>query len=93
MPASLMFRDASSRDVFLTIARFADISLGFDPTFREAPVTVDLRNASLEDALSAVADATRTFFRVTAPQHGRSSSPTRRPSAASTRKKSSGRST
>ena len=68
MPASLVFRDASSRDVFLAIARFANISLIFDPTFRDAPLTVDLRNASLEDALNAVAGATRTFFRVTAPK-------------------------
>ena len=68
MPASLTFRDASSRDVFTAIARFADISLIFDPTFRDAPVTVDLRNASLDDALSTVAGATRTFFRVTAPK-------------------------
>src|SRR4029077_15544044 len=34
-------------------------------TFRETPITIDLRNASLDSALSAVADATRTFFRVT----------------------------
>ena len=68
MPTSLTFRDASSRDVFVAIARFADISLTFDPAFREAPMTVDLRNASLEDALNAVAGATRTFFRVTAPK-------------------------
>jgi general secretion pathway protein D len=67
MPGSLVFRDASSRDVFLAIARFANISLGFDPTFREAPVTVDLRNATLDSALSQVADATRTFFQVTGP--------------------------
>src|SRR5207237_411971 len=32
------------------------------------PITVDLRNASLEDALNTVAGATRTFFRVTAPK-------------------------
>jgi len=68
MPTSLIFRDASSREVFLAIARFADISLTFDPTFREVPLTVDLRNASLEDALNAVSAATRTFFRVTAPR-------------------------
>ena len=68
MPASLVFRDASSRDVFQTIAKFANIGLGFDTAFREAPVTIDLRNASLEDALSSVADQTRTFFRVTAPR-------------------------
>jgi general secretion pathway protein D len=67
MPASLTFRDASSRDVFMTIARFANISLIFDTAFREAQVSVDLRNASLEDALNTVAGATRTFFRVTAP--------------------------
>ena len=66
MPDSLTFRDASSRLVFLTIARLSGISLGFDATFRETPITIDLRNASLETALSAVADATRTFFRVTA---------------------------
>jgi general secretion pathway protein D len=68
MPASLSFRDASSRDVFMAIARFAGISLIFDSTFRESPVTVDLRNASLDDALTTVSGATRTFFRVTSPQ-------------------------
>src|SRR3989442_14173556 len=41
MPDSLSFRDASSRDVFTAIARFAGISLIFDPTFRETPITVD----------------------------------------------------
>ena len=68
MPTTVMFRDASSRDVFLYIARYADLSLSFDPTFRESPVTIDLRNASLEDALNAVAGTARAFFRVTAPR-------------------------
>jgi general secretion pathway protein D len=68
MPASLVFRDASSRDVFVTMARIADISLVFDPTFRESPISLDLRSASLETALNAVTAATRTFFRVTAPR-------------------------
>ena len=68
MPSSLVFREAGSRDVFLSIAKFGTISLGFDTAFRDAPVTVDLRNASLESALTSVANATRTFFRVTAPR-------------------------
>jgi general secretion pathway protein D len=68
MPASLTFRDASSRDVFTTIARFGGIGLVFDTQFRSDPISVDLRNSSLENALSTVAAATRTFFRVTAPQ-------------------------
>src|SRR5436305_108540 len=50
------------------IARMANISVIFDPAFRDAPVSVDLRNATLEDALNTVAAATRTFFRVTAPR-------------------------
>ena len=68
MPAALTFREASSRDVFATIARFGNIGVVFDTQFRDAPVSVDLRNASLEDALATVTAATRTFFRVTAPQ-------------------------
>src|SRR6476660_1611137 len=42
MPDSLTFRDASSRLVFLTIARLSGLSLGFDSTFRETPITIDL---------------------------------------------------
>jgi len=68
MPASLTFRDATSRDVFTAISRLANISVIFDSAFRDTPVTVDLRNASLDDALGTVAGATRTFFRVTAPK-------------------------
>ena len=68
MPASLTFRDASSRDVFTAIARLANISLIFDSAFRDTAVTVDLRNTTLEDALGTVAGATRSFFRVTAPK-------------------------
>jgi general secretion pathway protein D len=68
MPASLVFRDAGSRDVFLAIARFANVSISFDPVFRDVPVTIDLRGATLASALDAVADTTRTFYRVTAPR-------------------------
>ena len=65
MPASLLFRDAGSREVFLTIAKYGNISIGFDSTFRDAPLSVDLRNASLEAALGQVADTTRNFIHVT----------------------------
>ena len=68
MPESLRFTDASSQTVFRAIAQFAGISITFDPTFREMPITVELRNATLEDALNTVSGATRTFFRVTAPK-------------------------
>ena len=57
-----------SRDEFATIERFGGIGLVFDAQFRSDPISVDLRNATLEAALDAVGAATRTFFRVTAPQ-------------------------
>ena len=68
LPASLIFRDARSKDVFTAIARFANISIVFDADLRDQPVTIDLRNAGLEDALAAVAASTKAFYRVTAPR-------------------------
>jgi general secretion pathway protein D len=68
LPASLVFRDASSRDVLTAIARFANVNITFDPAFRETPITVELRGSTLEDALSSVTATTRTFYRLTAPR-------------------------
>ncbi len=68
LPDSLIFREASSRDVFTALARFADINVVFDPAFREAPVTVDLRKTSFPQALAALTASTRNFYRVTAPR-------------------------
>ena len=63
MPDSMMFRDASSRDVFTAITKFANLSIVFDPTFREQPITLDLRKVELPEALTTVASATRTFWK------------------------------
>ena len=69
MPESLLFSGADSRMVFLAIAKLANISISFDPAFTgTTQLTVDLRNTTLQEALSAVAAQTRTFFRVTAPR-------------------------
>ena len=54
LPASLTFRDAPSRDVFTALARFANISVTFDPQFRDQPVTIDFRETTLENALQAL---------------------------------------
>jgi general secretion pathway protein D len=66
LPAALTFRDASSRDIFTAIARFANINVVFDPTFRDQPVTIDLRNTTLDAALQSLSTTTRNFYRVTA---------------------------
>jgi general secretion pathway protein D len=68
LPDSLVFSTASSRVVFTAIARFSGLNLVFDSTFRESPITVDLRKASLSNALASVTAATHTFYRVTAPR-------------------------
>jgi general secretion pathway protein D len=68
LPASLTFRDAPSRDVYTAIARFANINVTFDPQFRDQPVTVDLRETTLENALQMLSAATRSFYRVTGPR-------------------------
>jgi general secretion pathway protein D len=68
LPGSLVFREASSRDVYTALARFADVNLLFDPAFRDVPLTIDLRNATFDDAINAVSGTTHNFYRVTAPR-------------------------
>ncbi|MGE0460919.1 MAG: secretin N-terminal domain-containing protein [Vicinamibacterales bacterium] len=67
LPDSLVFRDANARDIFASIGKFAGISVVFDPTYRDQPVSVDLRKAPLDQALNSVTMATRTFWKVTTP--------------------------
>ena len=66
LPASLVFRDASVRDVYTVIARFANLNIVFDPTFRDDRITIDLSNVTLDQALAAVSTSTRNFYKVTA---------------------------
>ena len=68
LPNTLVFSQASSRAVFTALARLSGISVIFDPAFREAPITIDLRNVTLSEALASLTASTRTFYRVTAPK-------------------------
>ncbi|MEO5822026.1 MAG: hypothetical protein ABIT71_16100 [Vicinamibacteraceae bacterium] len=63
---SLIFRNASVRDILTAIGHFADINVIFDPQFRDQNVTVDLRKTSLTDALQAVTASTRNFYKISA---------------------------
>jgi general secretion pathway protein D len=63
---SLIFRNASVRDILTAIGHFADINVVFDPQFRDQNITVDLRKTSLEDALQAVTTSTRNFYKISA---------------------------
>jgi general secretion pathway protein D len=64
---SLVFRNASARDIFTAIGHFANLGIVFDPQFRDSILSIDLRDIMLEDALQSVSGSTRTFYRVTAP--------------------------
>jgi general secretion pathway protein D len=69
LPGSLTFgTGATARAVFLTVGRFANLNMIFDSAFRDQPLSLDLRNATLPDALAALTASTRTFYRVTAPR-------------------------
>ena len=68
LPDSVIFRDASSRDIYSAIGKFTNMSVLFDPTFRDQPVSIDLRGASLEQALSSLSTTTRNFWRSTGPR-------------------------
>ncbi|MGH9385304.1 MAG: hypothetical protein ACRD2N_13560 [Vicinamibacterales bacterium] len=65
LPDSLVFREASSRDIFAAIAKFSNLSIVFDPTFRDQPVSIDLRGSSLDEALTSLATSTRNFWKTT----------------------------
>lgn len=69
LPDSMRFGNgATSKTVFSALGRFADVNVIFDPAFRDAPLSIDLRKTSLEDALTALTASTQTFYRVTAPR-------------------------
>ena len=68
LPDSLVFRDASTRDVFTALGLFSDVNVVFDPAFVDQRLSVDLRRARLTDAFTSVARSTQNFYRVTAPR-------------------------
>ena len=68
VPDTLVFRNASSRDIFTALARFAGLSLIFDPAFESTRLTIDLHHTTLQNALRSLTEATGTFYQVTAPR-------------------------
>lgn len=69
LPTSLVFGSgATARAVFTALAKFANLNIVFDPAFRDQPLSTDLRNVTLEDALASLTASTHTFYRVTAPR-------------------------
>ena len=68
LPDSLVFRDASTRDILTALGLFSDVNVVFDPDFVDRRTSVDLRGARLSAALASVTRSTGNFYRVTAPR-------------------------
>jgi general secretion pathway protein D len=54
---------ADSRKVFEALAKLANLNVAFTSTFRPGPLSEDLSNVKIEDALNIVALQTHTFWR------------------------------
>jgi len=55
----------TSRQMYLLLAKLGGLSVVFDPTFREWPAEVNLRDMTLRQGLDAVAGVSQTFYKVT----------------------------
>ena len=68
LPASItLSRDATSRQAYQIIANIANLNLIFDQAFRDVPSPISIKNLTVKEALDAVAQATGTFYKVSAP--------------------------
>jgi general secretion pathway protein D len=68
LPESMTFSNASSRMVFMALAKWANVNITFDPAFRDERIGLDIRNTTLANALASLTATTSTFYRVTAPR-------------------------
>jgi len=60
----LKFTDASLRAIFQALGKFSGINFLFDEQFRDLPVSIDLTDLNLEQALNSLCLTGKTFYRV-----------------------------
>jgi general secretion pathway protein D len=63
-PAGFVFRDASLRDVLLSLGALAGVNVVFDQDFMDSSVTIDLQDATFEEAFRSLTTVSRNFYRV-----------------------------
>lgn len=66
-PARFVFRDASLREVLLTLAEIGGVNLAFDEDFVDRPVSIEAEDSTFADALRGLTSTTGHFFRVESP--------------------------
>jgi general secretion pathway protein D len=65
LPDTLNFKSAPSDVVIRSLAMMANVNVIFDPAFRPAPIDIQIRDMTFDQALRAITGSTQTFFRVT----------------------------
>ena len=63
-PAGFVFQDASLRDVLLSLGTLADVNVVFDSDFRDETISIDLEDATFEEAFRSLCTTTQNFYRV-----------------------------
>ncbi len=68
LPDELTFRDASNQLIIRALAKMANVNVIFDPAFRPAPLSIEIRNQTFAEALQSITASTQNFYRATAPR-------------------------
>jgi general secretion pathway protein D len=63
-PAGLLFREASLRDVFLSLGKMAGVNMVFDGAFIDQTISIELHDTSFEEALRSLCQVSQNFFYV-----------------------------
>jgi general secretion pathway protein D len=64
----LKFAEASLRSVFQALGRHTGVNVLYDEQFRDTPVTIDLTDLTVEDAVLQLCLATRNHYRIIDPK-------------------------
>ena len=63
-PAGLLFREASLRDVFLSLGKMAGVNVVFDRGYLDQTISIELHDTPFEEALRSLCQLSRNFFYV-----------------------------
>ncbi len=63
-PAGFLFREASLRDVFLSLGKMAGVNMVFDGAFTDQTISIELHDTSFEEALRSLCQVSQNFFYV-----------------------------
>ncbi len=67
-PVRFVFRDASLREVLLTLGELAGVNVVFDEDFADQTLSIESGDVTFEDALTGITASTGHFFRVESPE-------------------------